>query len=267
MIDKEKIRPYHFSDLKRVGNTFDGGYVVPSQALTSCQYLLSLGINDDISFDLQFCQAKKDICCIGVDYTVTSSFLKKRKIQAVIKAAINSLLNKNKYQIYRAKAKNISKFSEFYTGGNTFLPREVSDTSSSGKITISELVKRCSSGQSHDIFLKMDIEGAEYKVTQDIINNAKRIGYIACEYHHIAENPQRFNETINQLSEHYYLAHIHGNNHGAYSTELDFPDTVELTWVNKGLVPVKPPSSDNSYPVSNLDNPCNHKKPDYKIVF
>ena len=267
MIDKEKIRPLLFSNLIRVGNHFDGGYVVPEEALNSCKFLLSLGINDDISFDLQFSQTNKDMCCIGVDYTVTPVFLRKRRVQAVVKSVINALLDKKKHQIYTTKAKNIKKFREFFSGNNRFLPLEVSDNSSSGKITISELVNKCNSDSSLDIFLKMDIEGAEYKVTEDIINNVERIGYIACEYHHIAENPERFNKTINKLSEHFYLAHIHGNNHGAYSTELDFPDTVELTWVNKNLVPLEPTLSDNSYPISNLDNPCNHKKPDYKIIF
>ncbi|MDG1693487.1 MAG: hypothetical protein P8I13_01325 [Porticoccaceae bacterium] len=267
MIEKNKVRPFLFSKLVRVGNRFDGGYVLPEMALNSCNFLLSLGINDDISFDLQFGQANKHIRCIGVDYTVTPAFLRKRRIQAVVKSFINSLLDQKKHKIYRAKATNIKKFNEFFTGNNTFLPLEVSDDSSSGKITISELINKCNSCSSHDVFLKMDIEGAEYKVTEDIINNANRIGYIAAEYHHIIENPERFNETINRLSEHFYLAHIHGNNHGAYSAELDFPDTVELTWVNKGLIAVEPPLSDFSYPISNLDNPCNHKKADYNIVF
>jgi len=79
MIDKENIRPLFFSNLIRVGNRFDGGYVVPEEALNSCKFLLSLGINDDISFDLQFIQTKKDICCIGVDYTVTPVFFAKEK--------------------------------------------------------------------------------------------------------------------------------------------------------------------------------------------
>lgn len=267
MIDKEKIRPHIFSNLVRIGNRYDGGYVVPADALKSCKFLLSLGINDDISFDLHFSKTNQDICCIGVDYTVTPVFLKKRRVQSVVKSFINAFLNKKKHQIYKTKAKNIKKFTEFFSGNNMFLPLEVSDNSSNGRITISDLVKKCNNGSSLDIFLKMDIEGAEYKVTEDIVNNIERIGYIACEYHHIAEYPERFNETINKLSEHFYLAHIHGNNHGTYSTKLDFPDTVELTWVSKGLVTVLPSLSDNSYPISNLDNPCNYKKPDYKIVF
>lgn len=267
MIEKDKVRPYLFSELIRVGNQFDGGYVVPGKALKNCNFLLSLGINDDISFDLQFSHLKKDICCIGVDFTVNPTFLRKRRVQAIVKSFINALFDKRKHQIYRAKANNIKKFSKFFSGNNLFLPLEVSDNSSDGKITITELVNKCKDGSSNDIFLKMDIEGAEYKVTEDIINNVERIGYIACEYHHIAENPIRFNETVNKLSEHFYLAHIHGNNHGAYSSELDFPDTVELTWVNKSLVSVKPPLSKSSYPITGLDNPCNHKEPDYNIVF
>lgn len=48
MIEKNKVRPFLFSKLVRVGNRFDGGYVLPERALNSCNFLLSLGINDDI---------------------------------------------------------------------------------------------------------------------------------------------------------------------------------------------------------------------------
>jgi hypothetical protein len=61
MIEKDKVRPYLFSELIRVGNQFHGGYVAPGKALTNCNFLLSVGINDDISFDLQFSHLKKDI--------------------------------------------------------------------------------------------------------------------------------------------------------------------------------------------------------------
>ena len=79
MIEKDKVRPYLFSELIRVGNQFDGGYVVPGKALKNCNFLLSLGINDDISFDLQFSHLKKDICCIGVDFTVNPTFFTQEK--------------------------------------------------------------------------------------------------------------------------------------------------------------------------------------------
>jgi hypothetical protein len=267
MINKELVKPLLFNNLTRVGNTYDGGYVIPKDAINNSEFLLSLGINDDISFDLDFCKDKPTIKCIGVDFTVNKRFLKKRFYQALVKTGINALLNKEKFQIYRNKVRNIPKQSTFFTGENQFLPLEVSDTASQGKVTISELVDMCPSEASHDIFLKMDIEGAEYKVTNDILNNSNRIGYIACEYHFIAENPNRFNKMLDDLSQDFYLVHIHGNNHGAYSDELDFPDTVELTWINKALIKDMPPVSNKEYPLANLDNPCNHKKSDYKIVF
>ena len=88
MIDKEQIRPRLFSNLMRIGNRFDGGYVVPKEALKGSEFLLSVGINDDISFDLEFSQANKDICCVGVDYTVTPAFLRRRRVQAVVKLSL-----------------------------------------------------------------------------------------------------------------------------------------------------------------------------------
>ena len=44
-------RPMKFDDLIRVGKSFDGGYVMPSRALEASRSVLSLGVNDDWSFE------------------------------------------------------------------------------------------------------------------------------------------------------------------------------------------------------------------------
>lgn len=266
MIDKKPLRPYKFEPLIRIGNAFDGGYVLPEKAVLESKFLLSLGINDDISFDLHFCHMNPAVICFGVDYTVTSEFLKRRRMQAVVKSWINLLINKTKHTIYSTKAKNIAKFERFFSGKNKFYPLQVSDVSAPGKITISELLGQFPNVKSHDVFLKMDIEGDEYIVTDEIVKNADKIGYVACEYHFVSSDASTFNETIRKMSEAFYLAHIHGNNHGKYSESQQFPDTLELTWVNKAKLQEKPAKSDLSYPLENLDAPCNFKAPDYKII-
>lgn len=267
MIKKDQLKPFVFENLVRVGNKYDGGYVIPAQAMQNSKFLLSLGINADISFDLEFSEQNSKMQCFGVDFTVNTKFLKRRYSQSLVKMAINAVLDREKYQMYRQNVINIAKFDDFFSGQNAFLPLEVAGNSGEGKVTISELVEKCKSEEKHDIFLKMDIEGAEYQVTPDIVKNADRIGYIACEYHDLTANPDTFNETASLLGEHFYPVHIHGNNHGCYSKEHEFPDTIEMTWVNKALLGAEPERESRDYPVTGLDNPCNHKKPDYPLVF
>ena len=41
----------HKSELIRIGNTGDGGYVIPINALDRVEYLVSIGISDDWTFE------------------------------------------------------------------------------------------------------------------------------------------------------------------------------------------------------------------------
>jgi hypothetical protein len=43
--------PQDVGDLMRVGRPYDGGYVVPRSALITADYKISVGINDDWSFE------------------------------------------------------------------------------------------------------------------------------------------------------------------------------------------------------------------------
>ena len=50
-IDKKILRPTEFPGLIRVGREMDGGYVVPRSVVDSSSVLVSLGVNDDWSFE------------------------------------------------------------------------------------------------------------------------------------------------------------------------------------------------------------------------
>jgi glycosyltransferase involved in cell wall biosynthesis len=54
----------------RVGNPFDGGYVLPDRAL-GCDALLSIGVGHDVSFDLAF--ANRGAMVVQFDHTVDAS--------------------------------------------------------------------------------------------------------------------------------------------------------------------------------------------------
>ncbi len=45
------FRPQDVGDLMRVGRPYDGGYVVPRSALMAADHMISVGINDDWSFE------------------------------------------------------------------------------------------------------------------------------------------------------------------------------------------------------------------------
>ncbi|QTL36944.1 hypothetical protein [Pseudoalteromonas viridis] len=105
---------------------------------------------------------------------------------------------------------------------------------------------------------------AEYQIRTQ--RTAERINVVAAEFHHLDTHTEHFNQFIAAMSERFHVVHIHGNNYGRYVDTIDFPETVEITFINKTLMPDARPSP-HSYPVAGLDFPNNPKKPDYSLAF
>lgn len=101
--------------------------------------------------------------------------------------------------------------------------------------------------------LKMDIEGSEYEfLTRENLEICfQNFDQIAIEVHGLIEEVpegwviesaiQKAKNNLalkidffNKLNERFYLFHIHGNNHSP--RYVDFPDSLELTYINKKLV-------------------------------
>ena len=86
-----------------------------------------------------------------------------------------------------------------------------------------------------DIFLKMDIEGAEYSwvdsCSKDQLENLKQI---VMEVHWPNTN-EKWDSVFHRLVETHWLVHIHGNNHcGCYMIEgRPIPEVLELTYIRK----------------------------------
>jgi len=119
----------------------------------------------------------------------------------------------------------------------------------------------------YDIFLKMDIEGAEYAVMDQIIDNHQRISGLAIEFHHLDKKAAEFNLAINKLNNHFRIVHIHGNNCTPYCTASDFPSTVEVTFVHKAKMPEGAGLQDRKYPRADLDVPNTPERADYQLSF
>ncbi|WP_125778642.1 FkbM family methyltransferase [Pseudoalteromonas rubra] len=267
LINKTALRPHHCPDLIRMGNKFDGGYIIPQSHIKNSQVLLSLGINDDWRFDKEFQALNPDCRVVGVDYTVGLGFIVRKTLQNSIKSLLNTLLFRHdKRQKYWTRLLNCVFFYSFFRGKNSHLQRRVSKTSGQLDISLDELIQQHCGTPEDTVFLKMDIEGAEYQVIDDLCKHADRINVVAAEFHNLDTHTEHFNQFIAAMSERFHVVHIHGNNYGRYVDTIDFPETVEITFINKVLMPDARPST-HSYPVAGLDFPNNPKKPDYSLAF
>ena len=95
-----------------------------------------------------------------------------------------------------------------------------------------------------DLFLQMDIEGAEYEVilnTPSSLLNQFRIAVI--EFHSLSRlfDPftfRLFSACFEKLLEHFYVAHLHPNNFCGSTKigEIEIPEIMEFTFLNKRRV-------------------------------
>lgn len=114
------------------------------------------------------------------------------------------------------------------------------------------------------IFLKCDIEGAEYDLLDTIIKYSDKFTGMAIEFHDI-NNGNNFDSLTNFISKiKHKLIHTHVNNYFYYiSEEQRIPDIIELSFTSSDNIVYDP----NLELPNIMDMPNNPKDKEFNIVF
>jgi len=269
LIQKECLRPVEYPDLVHLGRTDeDGGYAVPSKLIETAEVLLSLGLAIEWTFDLDVRKRNPNIRIIGVDHSIHPMQFVRGIMRGRFKGLYYRLTrNKIKSQKYRELYELCNTYFDLFNHPNRHLRKMVTDKDGPGTVSFDTLVEMAGGVRGHGIVLKMDIESSEYDVIPRIVAHEKSISVITGEFHELVSHAQRFNDAIAQLQKVFYIVHIHGNNYGAYSESNHFPDTVEITFVNRSLFDGMPAPSLHSYPRKGLDVANKPGKEDYELLF
>ena len=75
------FKPKHNYFLERIGKENDGGYLINSEAILKSDYLLSLGIFDDWSFEKNFITYNRSAKVLCYDDLISFSFIFLRSIK------------------------------------------------------------------------------------------------------------------------------------------------------------------------------------------
>ena len=116
-----------------------------------------------------------------------------------------------------------------------------------------------------NIFLKIDIEGHEYNILNDIIDLKNKLNGIVIEFHDVSKNINKISNFIEKLKSDLYLVHIHGNNYSVKEINKN-PEAIELTF-SKTSLHLNDKTNDKLYPIANLDYPNSKRSPDVKLSF
>ncbi len=205
----EQLKIYDVKSPKvRLGNEWDGGYVVPQIVLDNSAALFSYGVGPDISFELDYVR-KTNKPSFSYDHTVEG---------AGIPHDLSHLMTFKKEGLSYQKETDLDTFFAHYE----------------------------QSGIKEPVFLKMDIEGAEFPffLNTDIERLSQIVTGIVVEFHPIdgKENLERYFEIVKRLNEYFYHCHFHANNYAGSSPYVEgdvnivLPHILEMTFVNKSLV-------------------------------
>ncbi len=204
---KHKIRS--LPNLERIGTQY-GGWVVPTDLLDQKSVCYCAGVGEDISFDMGL--LKRFNCRVyAFDPTPRAIEYVKNKVQGNPNYTFYDigLWDKNeKLKFYAPADKdhvshsilNLQKSKKYFVGRCKSL-KEIMEENKHTKIDL----------------LKLDIEGAEYKVIESIIADKLDIGIICVEYdeaHHPLD--KRYGARIKKslkslLSLNYMIVHVEGN--------------------------------------------------------
>ena len=262
MYDLKKFHPIQMVNLIRLGNDCDGGYVVSKEQIQKTETLLSFGIGNDWSFETDF-EKQKHIKIFAFDYSVSWKF-KMGEIRDNIGRALGGLLVLRRSWIKSAIKQvkyilhNYKTLKKFFTQKQDryFIGKYINNFNDSKNITFESIFKKLDADEL-SIFLKMDIEGAEYKTLPQLLPYFGKINGMVIEFH-IPLRPNDlypFEEVTQLLLDHFEVTHIHANNTSRPIINTFLPTFLEITFINKKMITKKKTKSTSKYPIDGLDFP------------
>lgn len=257
----EMARPKIMDGLIRFGHNRDGGYVIPKQVIQASDALLSMGISTEWSFEEEFLRSSPQSVIHGYDHTISKLIFK----QQLISYTRNFFVFRKGVRSIRNRWKTIRDYDRFFRNQVThYQEMVVRDTKCADEdhvqtATVEKMLSRLS---GRKVFVKIDIEGDEYKILDLLVNHADQITGLAIEFHETDSRRSDFIQALKILDTRFTVVHLHGNNATGVA-EDGFPIAVEMTFANKTFEYVD--SLRAELPIPDLDYPNDPLKADFSF--
>ena len=109
-----------------------------------------------------------------------------------------------------------------------------------------------------NLFLKVDIEGSEYRILDTLVDNKNRISGLVIEFHDCDLHLEAIKNFLKNFQ--IKLIHIHANNYQPINKKSGLPLVLELTF-SKNCETIKPKILPNE-----LDMPNNKEEPEINLI-
>lgn len=252
------LAPCAVDDLIRVGRMQDGGYVLPEGLVRDTDMLISCGVSNEWSFDEHFARLRPGLIIHAYDHTISRGEFARSFQRALLKVSFGQTSLKD----VRTRYKLLKAYETFFSANARHFEERIHNRMDRpNDTTLDKVFERTSSDK---IFMKIDIEGSEYRIIDDILKYSHRITGLAIEFHDTDPLRQVFISSVRKLQEQFEVVHFHANNYAGVAEDR-LPDMLELTFANKSRIQSKQKRS--NLPLPQADFPCNPKLADYQIHF
>lgn len=243
------LRPRRSDFVVRLGRDNDGGYLVDRRDVEAADCLISLGISDDWSFEKDFV-ALQDVPVFAYDASVSLSVFRKRLIKALPRLDDPQRLGRS--------LRILRDYRSFFQGRRQHIPQFVGLDRPPEHVSMSVVLADVFAAGFRRPFVKMDIEGSEYRTLGDLRAHSDRLAGMVVEFHDCDLHLARILAFVAAVD--LALVHIHPNNAAPVSND-GIPLLLELSFSSS------PPLQSFAVLPHPLDMPNVHRREDHSLVF
>jgi hypothetical protein len=191
------------------------------------------------------------------DHTVSEKLFARQYIGEV--AAL--LTGKAGWTNVKRRRQRLLDYRSFFGHEATHFQHRIHDRKDVHSVDIPTVFERAGAGS---VFVKMDIEGSEYRVLEDVLAYAERILGLVIEFHDTGPLRPVFERTMKALLRRFEIVHVHANNFAPIYRD-GLPEALEITMARRDFV--KSTQRRIELPIPDLDGPNDPGRPDYSLRF
>lgn len=261
------LRPEPSGVLVRLGRDHDGGYVAPKGVIDQVDGLLSLGLNDDWSFDRDFAQLHPSAPIAGYDPTINQVKFILKAIGRIMILPLAVLIKPRDGPFRTVHACRVAlDYGRFFGRHATHRRLWVAAAPGPDVVTLSTALADPAFAGRKRLVMKMDIEGAEYGAFASLSDGEfARLGLLLVEFHDLGAHLAELETLARRLARDFAVVHVHANNFGPVIDGL--PQVIEVAWARRDLLPAGAPGSAGELPLPGLDQPNHARRPDIALRF
>jgi len=185
------LKPFYYKDLLRVGTNADGGYICSNTAIKKAKYLISCGLGNEFSFENSLLK-NKSITINIYDHTI-SIF---SHLRLILKYFRRFITFRVKYSVLIENLVNFYKYLLLINQNNVHhFSKKVSNKRDSNAITLKDILNL----KSKNVILKIDIEGSEFKILNQLLKYKENFSMHIIEFHFIQKNKKIFINFFNKF--------------------------------------------------------------------